>query len=149
VWKLALREQIAELARELESPGRLWLTADSISARSRSALAVTPSGIPSTDLESADVVLNRATCGSEELAGLAFATLAGGQWAALLASHGAVALGAIFGAAPRNAQILEMLAATCCRARAIDEPQILSDEEIGRVEERYGARGQLAAEPGT
>jgi len=218
VRELALREQIAELGRELESARLLWLTAGNISARSGSTLAITPSGIPYADVAASDVVLcsladgavvdgarrpsselplhraiyrarpgtgavvhthsayattfavlrepipavhyaiahlhtasvpvvDYATYGSEELANLAFAALAGGEQAALLANHGAVALGANLAEASRNAQILEMLAATCWRARAIGEPHILSAEEIGRVEDRYRTYGQPPAEP--
>jgi L-fuculose-phosphate aldolase len=216
--ELALREQIAELGRELEAAGLLWLTAGNISARDGSTVAITPSGIRYTDVEPADVVLcalgdgavidgsrrpsselplhraiyrarpdagaivhthseyattfavlrepipaihyaiahlhtasvpvvDYATYGSEELASLAFATLAGGAQAALLANHGAVALGADLAEASRNAQILEMLAATCWRARAIGTPHVLSDEEIRRVEDRYRTYGQPPAEP--
>lgn len=216
--ELALRQEIAELGRELESAGLLWLTAGNISARVGPAIAITPSGIPYAAVEAADVVLcnledgevldgarrpsselrlhraiyrarpdagaivhthseyattfavlreripaihyaiahlhtasvpvvDYATYGSEELARLAFAALGGGEQAALLASHGAVALGANLAEASRNAQILEMLAATYWRARAIGTPHVLSAEEIGRVEDRYRTYGQPPAEP--
>jgi L-fuculose-phosphate aldolase len=87
-------------------------------------------------------VVEYATYGSDELAALAFAALADGARAALLANHGAVALGGDLAEAARNAQVLETLAATCWRARAIGTPYVLPPDEIARVEVRYATYGQ-------
>jgi hypothetical protein len=46
-----------------------------------------------------------------------------------------------------SAQILEMLAATYRRARAIGEPHILSREEIWRVEDCCRTYGRPPSEP--
>jgi L-fuculose-phosphate aldolase len=217
VRELALREQIAELGRDLEAAGLLWLTAGNISARCGSAIAITPSGIPYQAVQAQDVVLcdlergdvldgscrpsselplhraiyrarpdagavvhthseyattfavlrepipaihyaiahlhtasvpvvDYATYGSEDLARLAFAALGAGGQAALLANHGAVALGANLAEASRNVQVLEMLAATYWRARAVGTPHILPAEEIARVEDRYRTYGQTPTE---
>jgi L-fuculose-phosphate aldolase len=217
VREAAVREQIAELGRALETAGLLGLTAGNISARVGEIVAITPSGIPYPDIEAADVVLcnlsdggvvdgrrrpsselslhraiyraqpatgaivhthstyattfavlhepipaihyaiarlktasvpvvEYATYGTEELATLAFAALADGGQAALLANHGAVTLGADLADAAYNAHVLEALAETCWRARAIGTPYVLSDEEIGEVAERYRSYGQPPAE---
>jgi L-fuculose-phosphate aldolase len=87
-------------------------------------------------------VVDYATYGSDELARLAFAVLADGARAALLASHGAIALGDDLAEAGRNARVLETLAATCWRARAIGTPHVLPPDEIERVERRYETYGQ-------
>jgi L-fuculose-phosphate aldolase len=68
--------------------------------------------------------------------------LAGGARGALLANHGAIALGDDLAEAGRNARVLETLAATFWRARAIGTPHVLPPDEIGRVEQRYETYGQ-------
>lgn len=90
-------------------------------------------------------VVEYATYGSEELAERAFAVLSEGGQAALLANHGAVALGQDIEEAARNAQVLETLAATCWRARAIGTPRVLPGDEVARVQERYRTYGQPVA----
>lgn len=92
-------------------------------------------------------VVDYATYGSEALAALAFSALAGGSQAALLANHGAVALGADLAESARNAQVLETLAATFWRARAIGTPHVLPAAEIRLVQERYRAYGQPREAP--
>jgi ribulose-5-phosphate 4-epimerase/fuculose-1-phosphate aldolase len=94
-------------------------------------------------LRTAEVpVVDYATYGSDELARLAFGVLGDGARAALLANHGAVALGADLAEAGRNARVLETLAATFWRARAIGLPHVLPADEIARVERRYETYGQ-------
>ena len=87
-------------------------------------------------------VVGYATYGSDELAGLVRETLAGGAWAALLANHGAIALGRDLTEAGLNAQILEDLAETYWRARTIGEPFVLDADELRRVGGHFETYGQ-------
>jgi L-fuculose-phosphate aldolase len=83
-----------------------------------------------------------ATYGTDELAENVEAVCAGGANAALLANHGALALGRDLAAAATAAEILEFLATLYYRARSVGEPIVLSAEEIERVIERYRTHGQ-------
>ena len=87
-------------------------------------------------------VVDYATYGSDSLAELVFQALSEGVWAALLANHGAIAMGRNLAEAGKNAEILERLAEMYWRARSIGEPFVLPNEEIGRVAEQYKTYGQ-------
>jgi len=69
-----------------------------------------------------------ATFGTPELADAVRTALAGRQ-AALMASHGSVAIGASLAAAVENALLLEWLAALYHRASVLGTPKVLSQEE--------------------
>lgn len=69
-----------------------------------------------------------ATFGTSELATGVQQALRGRQ-AALLASHGAVAVGATLAAAVDNAVLLEWLAALHCRASALGPPRVLTEQQ--------------------
>jgi L-fuculose-phosphate aldolase len=86
------------------------------------------------------------TYGSEELAHAITATVAGGGKAALLANHGALALGADLAEAARAAELLEFLATVYHHALEVGDPVVLADDEIARVRERYRHHGQPAVE---
>lgn len=65
-----------------------------------------------------------------------------GRTAALLANHGAITIGDSLAQAYARAQLLEWLADVYLRARALGDPQLLSDDELaemGRALERYHA----------
>jgi L-fuculose-phosphate aldolase len=87
-------------------------------------------------------VVDYATYGTQELAQIAFAGVAGTTKAVLLANHGALALGADLDEAALNARLLETLAATYWRALAVGSPVILSAAEIETVRERFEHYGQ-------
>ncbi|WP_248963103.1 class II aldolase/adducin family protein [Sphaerisporangium perillae] len=80
-----------------------------------------------------------ATYGTPELAAHVRAALEGKQ-AALMANHGAVAVGAGLEQALEGASLLEWLCAVYVQAKMIGEPHILTDEELIAVIER-AARG--------
>ncbi|MDF1604905.1 class II aldolase/adducin family protein [Nocardioides sp. YIM 152315] len=73
-----------------------------------------------------------ATFGTEELAGHVRAALVGRK-AALMASHGAVAIGRHLDEAVENAYLLEWLAALHHRATALGTPRALSDDQQAAV----------------
>lgn len=73
-----------------------------------------------------------ATPGSEELAAGVERALAG-RSAALLQSHGAIAIGETVQRAYARTLILESVAAAYHRARALGEPKLLSEAELDRV----------------
>jgi L-fuculose-phosphate aldolase len=68
--------------------------------------------------------------------------------AALLASHGAIALGADLKAAATAAAVLEFLALLYYRALAVGEPVVLPSEEIDVVQGRYRTHGQPRVDAG-
>jgi len=74
--------------------------------------------------------------GTKELSDLAVAGL-GERQAVLLGNHGAVAVGPDLDVALHRALELESLARVYYLALAIGEPQILSDEEMARIVERF------------
>ncbi|MGW4643685.1 class II aldolase/adducin family protein [Sphaerisporangium sp. NPDC004334] len=76
-----------------------------------------------------------ATYGTPELAGNVRAALEG-RLAALMANHGAVAVGADLEQALEAARLLEWLCAVYVQARTIGEPRILSAAELAAVVER-------------
>ena len=91
-----------------------------------------------------------ATFGTPELAEAVRGALAGRQ-AALMASHGSVAVGASLPAAVDNALLLEWLAALYHRASSLGTPKVLSPEEQDDVvrqamSRNYGAPQELEAE---
>jgi L-fuculose-phosphate aldolase len=83
-----------------------------------------------------------ATYGSDPLADGIVAALADGGKAALLANHGALALGADLAEAARAAELLEFLAGVYHHALQVGEPVVLPDEEIAVVSGRYRDYGQ-------
>lgn len=81
-----------------------------------------------------------ATFGTPELAGHVREALAGRQ-AALMASHGSVAIGATLEKAVDHALLLEWLAALHHRASALGTPRVLSEAEQVDVITAASARG--------
>jgi L-fuculose-phosphate aldolase len=91
-----------------------------------------------------------ATFGTPELAAAVRQALAGRQ-AALMASHGSVAIGASLDAAVENALLLEWLAALHHRACALGTPRVLTQEEQDDVvrqalSHNYGTPQELESE---
>ena len=83
-----------------------------------------------------------ATPGSDELAETLLDALAG-RSAALLAAHGAVAVGATLAKAYARAVLLEWLCALYARARVLGEPRLIDDGELDRLADlvrTYGRR---------
>lgn len=78
--------------------------------------------------------------GSADLARAVGAAL-DGRLAALMANHGAVALGADLAAAVRNAELTEWLCELAWHARAVGEPRTLTDEQQRAVIEAARASG--------
>jgi L-fuculose-phosphate aldolase len=78
--------------------------------------------------------------GTKELSDLAIAGL-GDRHGVLLGNHGAIATGATIESAMHRAMELETLARMYYLAIAIGRPAILSDEEIGRIVERFKTYG--------
>jgi len=83
--------------------------------------------------------------GSAELARAIASALAGGGDAALLANHGALALGRDLQGAAKAADLLEFVAMVYYRALAVGEPVVLPDEEIAEVRVQYRSYGQPPA----
>src|SRR5208337_1384586 len=81
--------------------------------------------------------------GTKELSELAVAGL-GPRHAVLLGNHGAIAVGPDLGVAMRRALELEALARIYYLAIGVGRPAILSDEEIGRIVERFKDYGAAA-----
>lgn len=73
--------------------------------------------------------------GTQELAASVRDALTG-RSAALLANHGAVAVGASVEQAYERSLLLEWLFALFFRARAVGEPRLLSESEVAEVAER-------------
>lgn len=86
-----------------------------------------------------------ATYGTDDLAERVRAAI-GHADGALLAHHGAVALGADLAGAASAAETLEFLARTYYLARLAGEPVILPDDEIARVQRRFRTYGQPASD---
>jgi L-fuculose-phosphate aldolase len=82
------------------------------------------------------------TYGSDALADSIVAALGDGGKAALLANHGALALGADLAEAARAAELLEFLAGVYHRALQVGEPVVLPDQEIALVSARHRGYGQ-------
>jgi len=101
--------------------------------------------IAALDLETVPLV-SYSTFGSDDLARAIAAALGSGGKAALLANHGALALGDDLADAARSAELLEFLATVYHRALAVGEPVVLPAEEIARVRGRYRDYGQPSAE---
>jgi L-fuculose-phosphate aldolase len=80
-----------------------------------------------------------ATFGTQELADACVATL-GVDNAVLLASHGAVAVGADLPMAVDRARTIEELAALSWRARALGGANVIDRAELGRVREQLRIR---------
>jgi L-fuculose-phosphate aldolase len=87
------------------------------------------------------------TYGSDELAAGICAAIGQGGKAALLANHGALALGDDLAGAARGAELLEFLATVYHHALAVGEPVVLPPEEIAVVGGRYRDYGQPAGAP--
>ncbi|MFU8856529.1 MAG: L-fuculose-phosphate aldolase [Deferrisomatales bacterium] len=86
-----------------------------------------------------------ATFGTPELARNAVEAL-GDRNAVLLANHGLAAVGPTLAQAFSVAEEIEWVARVYLQAKAVGEPAILPDEEMGRVVERfrtYGQRGEV------
>ena len=86
-----------------------------------------------------------ATFGSDELHSFVLSALEG-RTAALMQNHGALAFGASLDAAVENALLLEWACGIYWHARAIGEPSVLSQEQLGDVMEQvsrlnYGGAG--------
>jgi L-fuculose-phosphate aldolase len=91
-----------------------------------------------------------ATFGTPELATHVRAALVDRQ-AALMGSHGSVAIGATLDKAVEHALLLEWLAALHHRASALGEPRVLTDDEqtavvLAALERNYGAPSTLGKE---
>jgi L-fuculose-phosphate aldolase len=84
------------------------------------------------------------TYGTGALADGICAALGDGGRAALLANHGALALGDDLAGAARAAELLEFLATVYHQALAVGEPVVLPPEEISVVSGRYRDYGQPA-----
>ncbi|MFC5181399.1 class II aldolase/adducin family protein [Actinomadura harenae] len=82
-------------------------------------------------------VAEYATYGTPELARNVVAALEGGRRAALMANHGAVALGRDLDEAVENALLLEWLCGVYLKARAAGEPRVLTDAQLGEAAERF------------
>jgi len=82
------------------------------------------------------------TYGTDALAAGITDALGGGGRAALLANHGALALGADLAQAATAAELLEFLATVYHHALAVGEPNILPSAEIAVVGERHRRYGQ-------
>jgi L-fuculose-phosphate aldolase len=82
------------------------------------------------------------TYGSDALADGIVAALGDGGKAALLANHGALALGADLAEAARAAELLEFLAGVYHHALEVGRPVVLPDEEIAVVSGRHRDYGQ-------
>ena len=78
--------------------------------------------------------------GTKELSELAVAGL-GERQAVLLGNHGAIAVGPDLDVAMHRARELEALARIYYLAISVGKPTILSDEEIGRIIERFKGYG--------
>jgi L-fuculose-phosphate aldolase len=83
-----------------------------------------------------------ATYGTAELASNVADTLGARGMAALMANHGAIALGADLDSAVTLAIDVEWFCAVTRRARSYDRPQALDGDEIARVAERFRTYGQ-------
>jgi L-fuculose-phosphate aldolase len=83
-----------------------------------------------------------ATYGTEELAHHVAATLGANGHACLMANHGAIALGRDLGSAVSLALDVEWLCGVHRRACQLGSPQVLDDDEIARVAERFSRYGQ-------
>jgi L-fuculose-phosphate aldolase len=81
--------------------------------------------------------------GTKEISELAVAGL-GPRHAVLLGNHGAIAVGPDLDIAMRRALELETLARIYYLAIGIGRPAILSDEEVGRIVERFKDYGAAA-----
>jgi len=78
--------------------------------------------------------------GTKELSELAVAGL-GERHAVLLGNHGAIAVGPDLDVALHRARALEALAQVYYLAISVGRPAILSDEEVGRIVERFKGYG--------
>lgn len=81
--------------------------------------------------------------GTKELSELAVAGL-GDRHAVLLGNHGAIAVGPDLDVAVHRARELEALAQVYYLAISVGRPAILSDEEVGRIVERFKGYGVAA-----
>jgi L-fuculose-phosphate aldolase len=81
-----------------------------------------------------------APAGTKELAGLTLEALDQSH-AVLLSNYGALTTGATLEAALVRAQELETLARLYAIALSVGRPAILSDEEVGRIAERFKSNG--------
>lgn len=82
-------------------------------------------------------VAEYATYGTPELARNVLAALKGGRRAALMANHGAIALGRDLDEAIDNALLLEWLCGVYLKARAVGEPRALTEAQLGEAVERF------------
>jgi L-fuculose-phosphate aldolase len=101
------------------------------------ALACTVDGLPAVHYLVAELggpvrVAPYATPGSEELGRVLFPALAG-RSAVLLASHGALTIGATLEQAYARAVLLEWLCALYARARSLGEPRLIAAAELDRL----------------
>ncbi|RFU40740.1 class II aldolase/adducin family protein [Actinomadura logoneensis] len=88
-------------------------------------------------------VAEYATYGTPELARNVLAALRGGRRAALMANHGAVALGRDLDEAVENALLLEWLCGVYLKARAVGTPRALTDVQLGDAAERFAGPGYV------
>ncbi|MEV4255294.1 class II aldolase/adducin family protein [Spirillospora sp. NPDC049652] len=93
-------------------------------------------------------VAGYATYGTPELARNVVAALEGGRRAALMANHGAVALGADLNEAVENALLLEWLCGVYLRARVAGEPRVLTDAQLAEAMERFAGPSYVPPPPG-
>ena len=120
-------------------------------SRHATALACTSRGIPAFHYMvavagGADIrCASYHTFGSQELSDAAVAAI-DGRKACLLANHGVIALGADLSAALTLAGEVENLAAQYCAALAVGDVQILDDQEMRRVVEKFRSYGQDAVD---
>jgi L-fuculose-phosphate aldolase len=111
------------------------------------ALACTADELPAVHYLVAELggpvrVAPYATPGSEEL-GQALLPALTGRSAAMLASHGAVTIGATLEQAYARALLLEWLCALYARARSLGEPRLIAATEVDRLADlvkTYGRR---------
>ncbi len=83
-----------------------------------------------------------ATYGTEELAHYASEALGDSDYACLLRSHGAIAVGGTASEACSKAEILEEMAEVYYRARLAGEPVLLTPEQVQEVSAKITTYGQ-------
>jgi L-fuculose-phosphate aldolase len=86
-----------------------------------------------------------ATYGSEQLAASVADALGSHGTACLMANHGAIAVGRDLETAVALSRDVEWFCGVHRRAQQLGEPVVLADDEIARVDERFGSYGQPPA----
>ncbi|SNR59614.1 class II aldolase/adducin family protein [Halorubrum vacuolatum] len=82
------------------------------------------------------------TYGTEALGRKAVAALGEEYNACLLANHGVLAVGDTLGSALETAEMVEYCARIHYQARAIGEPELLPDEEVDHLREKFADYGE-------